>query len=118
MNTKEAIEVIENYVKALEILKEPESKLYTALKKVIPLLQQVSALKTENEELKAYRQMWEALDDKYGAYTVHECYKGYLSISNLLADFKQKYLKEANPDETGKAKDNRKRCEACCKRLP
>ena len=51
MDSKEAIEQIENYVKALDMIGEPESKLYTALKQVAPLLRQGEA----------YWQMWEAL---------------------------------------------------------
>ena len=55
MDSKEAIEQIENYVKALDMIGEPESKLYTALKQVAPLLQQGEA----------YRQMWEELEKEY-----------------------------------------------------
>jgi len=107
MEVKEVIEFLEIDIKCLNREIEYcnpnddiDAQVIIANKKGIGKYKQVISLLKQGE---AYRQMWEALDDKYGAYTVHECYKGYLSISNLLADFKQKYLKEANPDEA----DNR-----------
>jgi len=91
VDSKEVIEQIENYVKALEILKEPKSKLYTALKEIVPLLQQDEVLKAENVELKAYRQIVSELKWKPSILT-----HGILPL--WLRELEKKYLKEVNHD--------------------
>jgi len=95
MEAKEAIEQIENYIKALEILKEPESKLYTALKKIVPLLQQGEK----------YRQMWEELEhgvvyDDEGDYIYSWSGKLIGHMHRIKREFEQKYFpKEERDDE-------------------
>ena len=100
MKVKEVIEYIEHYVEALEILGEPESKHYTALKKAIPLLKQGEALKTENEELKAYKKIVKKLKEKYGdkriefSVTRDNEVSFIGKIKYLINDYEQKYLME------------------------
>ena len=82
MEVKEAIEQIENYVKALDMIGEPESKLYTALKQVVPLLQQGEV----------YRLMWKELSAWHNK-------SGIGNLSEAIKILEQKYLKEAKQDE-------------------
>ena len=99
MKSKEAIEWIfdiwhewENVygVDVKEVLEEGKK-----MDQVISLLKQDEALKAENVELKAYKQMWKEVEKESHLGTWWEDY---------IRRFKQKYLKEAKQDE---AKDNR-----------
>ena len=59
----------------------------------------------------AYRQMWGWLDNTISAYYGDPKYFREYStkqIIKIMSELEQKYLKEANPNEAGKAKDNRK----------
>ena len=68
------------------------------IKKVIALLQQGEA----------YRQMWSELEGEFWSKSDKDrLHMNFEDFSELLTSIIQKYLKEANPNETGKAKDNR-----------
>jgi len=82
MEVKGVIEIIEKYVKALEILKEPESKLYTALKEIVPLLQQGEKYRQMEKEL------WNDIEEKEERCEV-ACDIVYVS---QLRKLKQKYF--------------------------
>ena len=58
----------------------------------------------------AYQQMWGWLDNTISAYYGDPKYFREYStkqIIKIMSELEQKYLKEAKPTETGKAKDNR-----------
>ena len=89
MEVKEAIE----FCKGLKIADTPN------LYKVISLLQQGEALKAENVELKAYKQIVEEINEMLRVdianntydYNALDCAEGYLHQIKLI---EQKYLKE------------------------
>ena len=106
--TKEAIKFVSKHIADFRertedaFDKEGCKKLIMEAKGVITLLQQGEALKVENVELRAYKQMWEKFYKEWGEYPIE-----LHNIAEFMGDLEQKYLKEANPDEAGKAKDNR-----------
>ena len=128
MNTKEAIKFVSKHIADFRertedaFDKEGCKKLIMEAKGVIALLQQGEALKAENVELKAYKQIVKVVEDEFGEYalTIHTPTKHFPlryaskyedrrnTIKVFIEEIKQKYLKEANPNEAGKAKDNRK----------
>ena len=60
-------------------------------------------------KLGKYKQMWSELEGEFWSRSNKDkLHMNFEDFSELLTSIVQKYLKEANPDEAGKAKDNRK----------
>jgi len=107
MDTKEAIEFKESIKFRLSHWEEVQ------LNKILSLLQQGEALKTENVELKAYKQIVKVVEDEFGEYalTIHTPTKHFPlryaskyedrrnTIKVFIEEIKQKYLREAKQDE-------------------
>ena len=77
----------------------------------IALLQQGEALKAENVELKAYKQMWTELEGEFWSKSDKDkLHMNFENFSELLTSMVHKYLKEANPNEanTTRQTDNEK----------
>ena len=99
MDSKEAIELVK-----INNLNISTDGLLNTPHEVKYIKGQVIALLQQGE---AYRQMWSGIE--YGNYLLAEFDNdGYLKENHSPSEFRQKYLKEANPNEAGKAKDNRK----------
>jgi len=86
METKEAIELLEN-----DQLLDVE-----IIKKYVALLQQGEALKAENVELKAYKQIVKELKEFYGNGILENEGGIGVQLKNLIEILEQKYLKEVN----------------------
>ena len=85
MEVKEAVEVLTYYDAHYYDTAHTDE-----LAEIIDMLYEGKALKAENVELKAYKQMWEKFYKEWGEYPIE-----LHNIAEFMGDLEQKYLKKA-----------------------